>query len=362
MNDNQMVEIAKKIISLKNSASNTLGLMAKTWAKIIATEFMQGFSSALGNYVLEVQKAKDNPQSYFSYMKYEEGLNAMHWAWPYEIDAIELKSLLENAYDEKEFDKLMVKFFDKQKLEKLCEEIGVQLPEKHKIMFRQSRRAYDRGDFAIANNALISIIDNLLSEYLVNKGNNKRLGIFKPIIEYYEGFPIDEVEFIFELCMLSNNINFIFQDYNFDNKIDIKTHKKIRRHPSLHGVKYSNKKIDALLLFNTLVNLLMLKPYLKDFANSIQVKGKRKEFVFSDKKLKEIDEKEYEENVLIVLEEKQMAEHKVILQEIERRFPNTLNNTGKRLSRSLQKMKHTRRIESKKIEGKTFWGVCEIET
>lgn len=320
---------------------------------IMATEYMRDFFAALQQFSLDIE---NNPDSYFNYMRYQKNLDNMHWAWPYEIKTEELKSLLENAHNEKEFDTLMKFFFKEEKIDKMVQEMLTLLPDRHKMMLKQAKNAFDRGDYAIANNALMSIIDNALSEYLENKGQNKRVGIFQPIINHYEGFAIGEVDFIFELCMLSNNINFIFQDCSFDKKIEIKTNKKVRRHTSLHGVRYSNKRIDTLLLFNTLVNVLKQQSLLCDYRNSLIWDRRTKKFKFSSIMQKKLDEKQCIDLILFVIQQEGKVDHKTLLKHMDNVFPEDIENKGKYLSKLLQKMKSSKNgITCQTIDGKKYW-------
>ena len=319
---------------------------------VMATEYMRDFFAALQQFSLDIE---NNPDSYFNYMRYQKNLDNMHWAWPYEIKTEELKSLLENAHNEKEFDTLMKFFFKEEKIDKMVQEMLTLLPDRHKMMLKQAKNAFDRGDYAIANNALMSIIDNALSEYLENKGQNKRVGIFQPIINHYEGFAIGEVDFIFELCMLSNNINFIFQDCSFDKKIEIKTNKKVRRHTSLHGVRYSNKRIDTLLLFNTLVNVLKQQSLLCDYRNSLIWDRRTKKFKFSSIMQKKLDEKQCIDLILFVIQQEGKVDHKTLLKHMDNVFPEDIENKGKYLSKLLQKMKSSKNgITCQTIDGKNI--------
>lgn len=272
---------------IQNNVSDVLIKFAESMQKLISTEYMEGLSKFLTVFSNQINIAKNDPNSYFSYISYEKELNSFHWAWPYQISAEEIKSLIESAQCEKDFDEFMIHFFDDAKINKIFQEFVDKLPSRHKMMIKQIKHAIERNDFAIANNALMSILDNMLSDYLENKGQVKREGILEPIIKYYEVFPLHEVEFLFGLTMLSNNINFIFQDYNFDENLKINSNKKIRRHPSIHGVRYSNKKVDTLLLVNTLINLIENQEYLKLFIKGLRIsrrKGKKSLFLQIKKK------------------------------------------------------------------------------
>ena len=114
-----------------------------------------------------------------------------------------------------------------------------------------------------------------MSIYVPNKGNNTRDTILNPIVDYYSHFQITEVSFIFELCMLSNCINYIYKSYSFDNNEIPSTHKKISRHLSQHGKRYSNQKIDCLLLLNCIHEIIKFENILKPFKGLI-IKNKDK--------------------------------------------------------------------------------------
>ncbi len=100
------------------------------------------------------------------------------------------------------------------------------------------------------------------------------------------------------LSILENGINAIKEKVQIDStttiehimpqnkdnenwKNEIKSNKKIRRHPALHGVKYSNKRIDTIMLLNNLFSLIKIKPYIRVFENSIICPNK--EFCLNEK-------------------------------------------------------------------------------
>lgn len=122
-----------------------------------------------------------------------------------------------------------------------------------------------------------------MSNVLENKGQSTRAGALKLVIDYYSSnFSIDEVDFIFRLDMLSNNINLRVGSYNFNDTIEIDTNKKIKRHTFIHGVKYSNERGDTLLLLNTLYELICFKEVLKPFEMSLRFNKREKEFFIEE--------------------------------------------------------------------------------
>ena len=132
---------------------------------------------------------------------------------------------------------------------------------------------------------MLSIIDNCLSYYLINKGSSARINMFKPIIKDLENND-DGTSLIFIVMMIDNNINRLYEQIEFNQKISIKTNKKARRHPSAHGKSYSNKKIDSIMLMNTLYYLLDKKDELSKYKNSLYQENKT--FKIATKKEKRI--------------------------------------------------------------------------
>lgn len=132
----------------------------------------------------------------------------------------------------------------------------------------------------LVNAGLILMIDNLLTFYLINKGCLSRIGIFETILEEMEENENDTY-LSFILLMLNNNINLLYKDVEFNDRIKIETNKKSRRNPTSHGRYYTNKKIDAIMLMNTIFYLLVVQNKLKKYRNRIY-KDKQKKFVVAN--------------------------------------------------------------------------------
>lgn len=285
----QMFVEGVRNISRAHIIENMINVMSEISkiSKMISTvdvaAYMKSFNEAFSTFFDALEEARNNPYSYFNLKDYEKKLNDFHWAWPYGITPEEMKELLENATDELEFDKLMMSFFTKKRVNQMCEYTLLLLSRKQKKIFSQIMDAYNQGQYALINNAIFSIIDNLLSVVLKNKGRTTRKGILQPIIEYYSNnYRFADIDFIFQLQMLSNNINLIFSDYNFAETKELETHKKARRHLSAHGVKYSNRRCDSVMLLNTLTSLLDNMKYIEPFSDSLEYKNKM--FCISAKK------------------------------------------------------------------------------
>ncbi len=284
----ELIEISKNISKFqlemvekfKKNVLPSIMSFAKMVTEITSSYFMESFVESFRNFAYLIEQANENPNSIINHYIYLDKLDSFYWAWPYEVKADELKMLIEKVEDEKSFDKIMISFFSKERIDNMMEDIYSSLPRKHKILFRQIRDAVVNKQYALANNGIISIIDNLPIKLLKNPGNPHRKGILEPIIEFY----VKEYEawcfgFAFELKILSNNLNRLFENYRFDEKIELDTNKKVRRHINLHGVAYSNKKEDTIMLLNTLYAYLKNIEYINVFENTLIFEKKSRKFI-----------------------------------------------------------------------------------
>ena len=94
--------------------------------------------------------------------------------------------------------------------------------------------------------------------------------------------------------ILSENLNVIYENIEFNEKIKIDTHKKARRNPSQHGRLFSNRKIDAIMLLNTMFNLLTVQKELKYYKNKLY---KKKKFYIPNNKERKIIKNKIKENI-----------------------------------------------------------------
>ena len=325
-----------------------------------------------------IRNDENDPGSLQNLELYNEILKNVHWAWPYKMSADILFEIIKFADDEKKFDKEMLNWFDVETVSMLVWETYLLLKKHHRIMLEQAYNSYLRGDYAITNNALLSIIDNTLSIYLSNKGQTSRIGIIEPIIEYYEYFSIrDTYKFLFELKMMSNNVDFIFINYNFDKDISIETNKKIRRHTSVHGVRYSNRRIDAIMLFNLLFAILKQNDRLMIFRNSVQypsaennkkedkksnsAEKKRKRFILSDKFMQKRREKMAYDFIEKIISTDKKVTHKELTEYLQKVFfmRGYETKAGNIVSKMLQKMKRQGKIKKEIDNNQIYW--CLIE-
>ena len=165
------ISMVKSAIT-QNIIGNMMQAMKKvgeSLSKIASSEYMQSIKDSLIAFSQAIDEAYNNPYSYMNFYDYQEKLNSFHWAWPYEISPSELRCLLEQVNNEREFDRLLASFFDKERLNSMMDFISGSLPRKHKVIFRQIRGAFFEKKYALINNAAISISDNLLSVVLKDK-------------------------------------------------------------------------------------------------------------------------------------------------------------------------------------------------
>lgn len=228
-----------------------------------------------------LEKASENPDSLLNWMEYSEKLSEYIWTIPYDISSDELKELFSIVNSEKEFDKYMLKYFDKIKVEKLFEEILSKIARKHRTIFKQIKFSFDLKNYALINTGLLSVIDELCSQFLLNKGCSKRKDILLPIVEIIDDTSEDKFEVI-PILVLNDNINVIYETIDFNKKIVIKTNKKVRRNPSQHGRYFSNRRIDTIMLLNTIYYLLIVMDKYKKYVGRIVYVGKTADLTFAD--------------------------------------------------------------------------------
>lgn len=253
---NPMQEIAKKLSeALKPITSQVIDSLPKM------TSYFYELSKSL-------EKARENPDSLLNWIEYSEKLSEYIWTIPYDISSDELKNLTSVVNSEKEFDKYMLKYFDKAKLEKLFNELLFKIPYRHKTILKQIKNAFYQKDYALANTGILSVIDEICSQFLSDKGCLKRKDILLPIVEIIDNTSDDNFEVI-PILVLNDNINIIYESIDFNKRIKIKTNKKVRRNPSQHGKYFSNRKIDTIMLLNTVYYLLIVMDTYKQYVGKI---------------------------------------------------------------------------------------------
>lgn len=205
-----------------------------------------------------MEKIRKDPYNSEYWIECSDKLSEYMWAIPYDISSVELMEILKKTNSETEFDNCMLDYFDKEKTRKIFADISSLLEIKHAEIFKQIEKAYYDKSYALANVGLLSIIDGICTDFLLDRGCSIRKNFLLPIIEVIEKKSNNPAEIV-PIRVLSNNLNKLYEDIKFNGIIDISTNKKIRRHPSHHGQDFPNEKIDTLVLLNTLYYLLVLK-------------------------------------------------------------------------------------------------------
>lgn len=314
---------------------------------------------AFHSYENVVVNKKDNTNSIQNLNTYSEKLDKLHWAWPYDMSTKEMSDILLEYDTEKEFDIAISNWFTQEKIEEMFYETCYMIKYPHKTIFNQAYRAFLNQDYAIANNALLSVVDNLLAIYNKEKRSTKRYGILKPVVQYYETMPkIETYSYYFDLLMLSNNIDFVFEIIWFDN-IRIDTNKTIRRNTSVHGFKYSNKRVDTIMLFNLIYVLLMYEHRLRLFKRKLVYKNGC--FRIDDSILHTKITNMIESFVFSIISMDKMTTHKELVAYIEKSYFAELypGKMGIVVSKTLQKLKKENRIKSIMFDSKLYWCINE---
>lgn len=287
--------ISKTIAPQISDANRTLTFFAERMRDVLGsiknintTEYMKPLYERFTQLAEEVQKAKENPDSIINYYRYSKKLIDFHWTWPYGLGSAEMLDAIGKIESEEEFDAWLVEYFDDEIIDNLFFDTISNIPQDYREAVNQVKLAIETGGYILANNTLISILDGMLSRYVHKKKIIHRRDILEPIVDFYDQYPLEKVPFIFELGMLHENINFIFEDIDF-NIIAIKSHKQVRRHTSMHGMRYSNERVDAVFLANALYWLVALDEKLKPFENTIKEKDGK--FKIKQDSVFEIEEK-----------------------------------------------------------------------
>lgn len=295
---NQLIEKIKPIVAyqldIMNNTMKTIIEQVNPMQKIIEsisetlkpallqiTDSLPKMSDYFEELSKSMERARENPNSMLNWMDYSEKLCKYIWTIPYDISSEELKKLTSSVNSEKEFDKYMIKYFNKLKMDNLFDDILKRLNRKHKVMVHQIRNAYDCKSYSLANVGILSIIDELCFQFLLDKGCVKRKDILLPIIDEIDNISDDVFEVI-PILILNNNLNIIYETIDFNHKIKIKTNKKVRRNPSQHGQSFSNRKIDTIMLLNTIYYLLIIMEEYKQYIGKIIYVKNQTELVKAD--------------------------------------------------------------------------------
>ena len=226
---------------------------------------------SLKPFISAISEASKNPDSVISWMDYCKILKECVWAYPYKLAPEELKTITKEAMTEEEFDKYMKKHFTKDVVVSLSKDTLGMMPKKHKTIYKQAIAAYFNKSYALCNMGLIGIIDDLTSFFIFNKGLSARKGLFKPVVDQTELLDIADIDSShFTLMMLSENLDMLYTDTDFNNQVRPNNNKGISRHSSIHGKYYSNKRESTLTLLNTIYYLLQVISNFKQFKDKLK--------------------------------------------------------------------------------------------
>lgn len=275
----------KIIEDIKSSINDIILQIAEMQKYIVITieSLNQNFFPSLKKLELALEIVKNNPDSYYNWTSYYNRLSEFFWILPYQITTRELYEMLKDAKTEKEFDQRISKYFNNSKVKSLIKDIKNMLPNNNqRKIFDQIIKAYENRSYALASLGLITMIDNALSYYLINKACSSRLNLFEPII--YD-LMLQEDKLYFIVMMVNSNINLLYEQIEFNGKISIHTNKKARRNPASHGKAFSLKKIDSIMLMNTFYYLLVIQNKLKKYRSSL-CRNRMKKFYIPTKEEK----------------------------------------------------------------------------
>ncbi len=225
----------------------------------------------------KIKIAKENPNSLLNLYEYADRLSDYFWTKPYKMSTKEMKDIIEKANSDEEFDDEISKYFSNEKLDELFKDINPYISPKHRVLFKQIEYAFYDKKYALANIGILAIIDEMCTYYLINKGCTSRVNLFEPIIKDLDDKKSDK-GLIILIMILNSNINTLYDNIEFNQKIKISTSKKIRRNLCQHGRSYSNKKIDTIMLLNTVYNMLILRKYTDTYKNKLMYNRKSKKF------------------------------------------------------------------------------------
>lgn len=261
-----LIAIIEEITAMTKPIINAMAQMQINYAP-----FFKGIQEAL-------EKAKRDPNNILNWIDYSEKLSDYIWTIPYNISGEKLKEVFENVNSESEFDKYMRNYYKKEVVTKMMNEIKMILSNKHKLVFEQIEKAYNNRMYALSIIGMMSIIDELCAFFLDDKGTGARRDMLKPIIDDMD--KKDDINsYLIDSMILSNNINVIYENIDFNKKIKIETKKQARRNPCQHGRAYSNRKTDAIMLLNTIYNLLVFQKNCSKYEKSLIYVKKTKSFI-----------------------------------------------------------------------------------
>ena len=278
--------INKAILPLQEAAQSirrSMVLSTKSIQPLI--DINKKIAASMQPLIDAIKEASSNPDSHLSWFDYYKVLSKCYWVYPFGVTTEEFKKLTSKEISEKQFDEYMDKHFNVDIINDLKAETISLLDEKHKEIYIQSIDSLLCGRYALCNLGFISIIDDLTSFYLINKGFPGRYGIFEPIVDDIK--EIDLADFTtkhYTLMMVNENIKTLYKSYDFNSEVKIGNHKDINRQTSMHGKYFSNSRISSLMLINTIYYLIVVNQYFAKYKSTICWNKHEKKFELSSSK------------------------------------------------------------------------------
>lgn len=182
-----------------------------------------------------------------------ELLKKYYWVIPFEYK-YEKVSDLSKYKNRVEFEKYMLKYFNDNRLKRLFNKIKKNCVNKDKKeLIKQVEHSFFAGDYAICITSLITMLDGLTLQ-LIDPNSERQHLSYKAIndmLEYINESPV--TEFGYELYLKVDILNnFYLKLYNNDENLKTSNKRLLSRHLNTHGVRYINRKIDALRLLNAI--------------------------------------------------------------------------------------------------------------
>ena len=275
---NQMKELVEPIYPVISELQSQMRDIMTRIPKL--PDVSKSLSVAFQPLVDSIKSARDNPDSMLSWYEYYKILGKCFWVFPYGITTEELRLITSEDISESKFDEYMINHFSEEIINQMRDDTLSLLPEKHIVIYKQSVNSFFVNGYALCNLGLISIIDDLTSFFLEDKGCTARYGMFDPIVDILESMDISEFkQNHLVLIMINENIKRLYKKYPFDKEIVIDSNKDINRQTSMHGKYYSDKRESSLMLLNTIYYLKIIIKEFECYKNKIIYKRNQKLFV-----------------------------------------------------------------------------------
>ena len=177
-------------------------------------------------------------------------LNKYYWVIPFEYKYEKVKDL-EKLKSRVNFDKKMLVYFNRNRTKRLFSKVKKKcFDDDKKELIKQVEESYFNGNYAVCIVSLTMLYDGLTLQLLDSNSKNTQASykVITDLLKYIEKSPLSK--FGYELYIKVDILN------NFNDKLfrfePLKTTKsnQLSRHMIAHGIKYLNRKIDALRILN----------------------------------------------------------------------------------------------------------------